>query len=267
MQPVITIFCSFTRGWAVDRWLDNLKNLEHDPSLTNLVFIIDIDESEIFGKLSAFAQLHGYRKWFIHMNTDWEPNEVRIAVRRKRIADIKNQSKEYISQCDGDIVVSLEDDTVFADLDLQRLVVPLREELVGFVEGVQCGRWGAKIIGAWNLGPIDNPTFANTILPKAITEGAYEEITAGGWYGYATTRELYLNCEYAWDNEPWGPDVNFGLWLRRQGYRCLIDWRSKLGHDDHGAVGWPDEHLVKVSYNKDPANGEWRRSDEAASNS
>jgi hypothetical protein len=252
----ITIFCAFTRDWAVDPWLADLASVHHDPASTNLAIIVDADEPGIKRKFEKFAKEKGYRKLVCVVNEDWQPNEVRIAVRRQRIADVKTQSKELIAQCDGEIVIGFEDDTVFTDMDLMRLIRPLNDPKVGFVEGVQCGRWGVKMIGAWAVDDYKSPKRIETLLPSK----GYQEIDGGGWYGYATRKELYLEHDYNWPNVPWGPDVEYGLWLRNKGLKCLIDWETVFGHSDHGRILYPDTKVTKIIYNKD-VNGQWLRGD------
>lgn len=256
-QPIITIFCAFTRRWAVERWIENLRSVAHDPARTNLAFLIDIDDAFIRSRLQKFADAGGYRKTIIEVNQDWSPNEVRLRIRRMRIADIKNQSKKLIRQMDGDIVVGFEDDTVFEDMDLMRLINPLLEHAdIGFVQGVQCGRWGVKMIGAWSVDNPHNPQHAETVLPKQ----GYEQIDAGGFYGYATRKDLYLHHDYySGSSQPYGPDVNYGLWLRQQGYHCYIDWDTVFGHNDHNVILYPDTDLSKIEFTKDKQTGEWLR--------
>lgn len=258
MQPII-IFCAFTRKWALDQWLQNLDSLNYDKSLISLATIIDIDDPSILRALRKFAEDKGYRKFVYKINTDWHPNEVRIKVRRLRIADIKNQSKFLINQCDGDIVISLEDDTVFPNMDIMRLIQPLYDDnRLGFVQGVQCGRHDCKMIGAWQADDPEDPQIIETLFPSED----YQDITAGGWYGYATRRDLYLNCDYFYSSsQPYGPDVNFGLWLQRKGYKCLIDWSMRFGHNEHNKIIYPDDNLVSVKYTKDLSTGLWGRQD------
>ena len=166
---------------------------------------------------------------------------------------------------DGEIIICFEDDTVFDRLaSFERLYQPLLDRPeVGFVEGVQVGRWGANMIGAWNALPpnAENPNHIETLLPKT----GYEEITGGGWYGYATRRNLYLNCEYYTSSaQPWGPDVNFGIWLTRQHLKCLIDWDTQFGHKDYSKTIYPDDadlRLAQIVYNRDSNTGKWNRTD------
>lgn len=258
-QPVLTIFCSFTRRWTVDRWLENLSSVEHDPAQTNLAIIVDTDEPMIYNRIKRFAEENGYRNFIGVINRDNAPNEVRIAVRRQAIAAMKNASKTLIAQLDGDIVIGLEDDTVFTGLDLRKLYEPLlQDETVGFVEGVQCGRWGVKIVGVWSVDDYEFPQKAETLL---LGEGV-QPIDAGGFYGYATRKHLYLNHDYySSTGEPWGPDVNFGLWVRNRGFKCLVDWSVQFGHNDYDKILYPDEKVSKVVYTRDITTGKWGRYD------
>lgn len=263
MQPLVTIFCAFTRRWAVERWLDNLAAVAHDPAQTNLAFIIDSDEPYIANQINKFASSRPYRSLELVMNREHNPNEVRIAIRRARIAEVKNQSKELIRRHPSQFVIGLEDDTVFNDPEtFHNLIRPLEVPTpsggpIGFVEGVQRGRWGANMIGAWRFDDITEPNWAETLLLGSVL--TYEDIGAGGFYGYATPAELYLNHDYHWQpDQPWGPDVNYGLWLKQQGYRCLIHWPTHFGHNDHNVIGWPDEKIGQVCYAKN-TYGKWER--------
>lgn len=269
MQPILTIFCPFTRHWAIDLWIEQFEAVEHDPALTNLCFVIDVNEPYILNMLKKYAKRRGYRSFHVKINEDNYPNEVRIAVRRQRVAEVHNQSKDLIAKTDGDIIIGLEDDTDMSRLpSFERLYKPLlQQESVGFVEGVAMGRWGASIIGAWDSDDVFRPKEVKTMLPPtdSTLPHGYQDITAGGFYGYATRRSLYMNHEYHSSSaHPYGPDVVYGFYVRQQGFRCLVDWQTILGHRDYQAVLWPDEptaKLTQVVYNKDIINGKWNRTD------
>jgi len=254
MQPLITVICPFTRHWAVERWVNDFINLSFDKERTNLCFIIDIDDPRILREL---RRLEGYRSLEIQFNTDNDPHEAHVASRRLRIAEVMNQFKPLIEKTDGEIIFGLEDDTVFEGMDVKRLynLIELDDE-VGFVEGVQCGRWGVKMIGAWKADDVNDIRQIDTLLPK---EG-YEEIDGGGYYGYATRRELFLEHEHAWNGEPWGPDVAFVLSIRRKGYRCFVDWETVFKHNDFNVLLDPLTGLDAIRYTKDKT-GNWNRSD------
>lgn len=272
-QPLLTIFCAFTRRWAVEGWLENLANVQHDPARTNLCIIVDCDEQYIANECKKFAEAHGYRSFHVKINSDWHPNEVRLSIRRMRVADVKNQSKDLVAKTDGEIIIGLEDDTVFDRLDsfeqLYKPILDYGDVSVGYVEGVQMGRWGANMVGVWDANDIQNPTHIETLLPRAGMDFSkkedYQKIIGGGWYGYATRRELYLNHDYYTSSaQPWGPDVNFGFWVRQQGYVCLVDWGIVFGHNDYSKILYPDDpkvKLVRITWDKDKLTGKWERTD------
>lgn len=267
MQPVITLFCAFTRRWALEIWLENLAGVQHDPALTNLCFIVDCDDQHIARELEKFAKQRGYRSFHVKINEDWHPNQTKLTIRRMRVADIKNQSKDLIAKTDGDIILGFEDDTVFDRLSsFEPLYKPLMDDpAVGYVEGVQMGRWGAQMVGVWDCDDFEYPQKVWTLLPAEGWNGT-QEITGGGFYGYATRRELYLQHEYyTSSSQPWGPDVNFGFWVKARGFRCLVDWGVLYGHNDHGIIAYPDNpprgKLTEIIYNKSNLNGKWERTD------
>lgn len=265
MQPLITIFCAFSRKWAIDKWIEDFSAVEHDPASTNVCFIVDGDEPYIETKLKQYFGAGGYRSFQLKSNKHWSPNEIKIEIRRMRVADLHNQAKAMVAKTDGDIIIGLEDDTVMTNLRsfAQLYTHIVDNHSIGFVEGVQCGRWGAKIIGAWIANDLYNPTRIETMLPSEA--GYIKTITGGGMYGFATRRNLYLNCEqYTSSNQPWGPDVNFGFYIRQQGYHCIIDWNIIFGHNDHGHIIWPDkgkDPLSKVIFEKNTLTGRWDRTD------
>jgi hypothetical protein len=271
MHPIITIFCPFTRRWAIDGWLDNLADVEHDPTLTNLCIIIDCDIPYIENRFKTLAKDKNYRSLQIRMNSGSYPNETNLKIRRQRVVEIHEQAKDLVSKCDGDIIIGLEDDTVFDRMpNFNRLIEPLERHVTGFVEGVQMGRHGARMIGAWQADDIHDPKQIETLLPPGLTgeqlmDSDYQEITGGGWYGFATLKDLFLEAPYFTSPSfPWGPDVNFGFWIRQRGYKCLIDWQTVFGHNDYNITMYPDSpeaRLTKIVYNKRQDNGKWERQD------
>jgi hypothetical protein len=251
MEP-ITVFCPFTRLEMVDRWFNDLYSTDLEPENTNLCFIIDTDEDEplIYAKIMNQMNTHEpFRRFLIARNSEHHVNEVNIPIRRQRIAEIHEQSKALIHACDGKFVLGLEDDTVFTGLSVTRLYDKAKFDQVGFVSAYEAGRWHQKIIGIWDFdNPLD-PKECWTLLPGKN----YEEIDAAGFYCYLTHVELYLEHEYSseiW--QPWGPDVNYGLWLRQLGYKNYVDWEQPCGHEDDGIVISPDHQLFSEHFFKEP---------------
>lgn len=257
---IVTVFCAFTRRWAVDKWIEDFRSVPHDPALVNLVFIVDIDEPYIRLQLNELGK--DYRSCHVEYNQYNQPNEVRVIARRHRIAEIKNLSKKFIAKTDGDYVIGLEDDTVFPNADLGKFITYLKDhQSVGFIQGVQCGRWGVKVIGAWEVYyDLNNPSLAETVRSKS-GQDIQDKITAGGFYGYATRKHLYLGHEYySASTQPYGPDVNYGIFVTNCGYDCMIDWSIVFGHNDHNVILYPDEQIARVRFEKN-MTGEWIRMD------
>lgn len=270
MKP-ITVFAPITRYWALERFLDNLQAQNYPKSLINLCFIIDIDDARIHADINRMAEYwekceRPYRSLHVKMNTDWHPDEVHLSIRRVRIADVHNQSKWLIGKTDGEYVIGLEDDTVFEDPEtFSRLLEPLswKHQNIAFVQGVQVGRHGTYYVGAWR---VDDPTrvmHAQTVLPKDGKWDGHENIDAGGMFGYATPKDLYMAHDYfSSSGAPYAVDVNYGLWLRNIGYNCLIDWGLLFGHNSHNVILRPDDQvlLYEVNYKRNNTGG-WERND------
>lgn len=274
MKP-ITLFCPFSRHWAMERWLDNLHKQNYPARLINLCFIVDIDDARIMSDLQKFVELaekseRPYRSFHVKNNCDWHPDEVHLSIRRMRIADIHNQSKALIGATDGEVVIGLEDDTVFDDPEtINKLLAPL-EGNVAFVQGVQIGRHGTCYVGAWRC---DDPMQVNHIKTALPPEGGFEgleDIDAGGMFGYATPRELYMLHDYHTSSgAPYAVDVNYGIWLRQRGYRCLIDWGLLFAHNAYNILLWPNDPptpLTEVNYTRDITTSRWERRDYENSN-
>jgi len=148
--------------------------------------------------------------------------------RRLRISDIHNESKQYIKDCD--YIFGLEDDTIFQTNVLTKLLKDYAYyPHAGFIEGVQVARHGIPHVGAWKIDDIYYPTIVESLPPGV----GIDEIDSGGFYCYLTKKENYMNHEYKPFGSPMnvlGPDVNYGLELRRLGLLNYIDWEIPTTH-------------------------------------
>lgn len=256
MRP-ITVFCPVTRYEYMDRWFDDLASTDLRPDMTNLAFIIDVEHEEGGAKIRAriMDEMNKTKfRQFLIIQNEHRVNEVNIPIRRRRIAEIHEQSKDLIRALDGEFVLGLEDDTVFTNLCVKRLIDPLNDPTIGMVSAYEAGRWHRKIIGIWQFDDALDPKECWTALPDKDKD--YEHIDAAGFYCYVTRVEDYLQHTYTsevW--QPWGPDVNFGLWLRREGYCNLVDWSQPCGHRDTDIIITPNsdlfsEHFIKTAPNE-----------------
>lgn len=245
MMPTIIVFCPFTRIEMVNRWFANLRSTDLVPANTNLALTVDVGGEEgqkIYARImSNLNEMPAFGRFIITRNDDHEVPLASIPLRRKRIAEVHEQAKAAIANLDGEFVLGLEDDTVFEGLSVERLWTKARLDGVGFVTAYEAGRWHNKIIGVWNFDDVHTPRQCWTLLP----DKGFEEIDAAGWYCYLTRKDYFLEAPYSTELwQPWGPDVNYGLWLRKElGLKNYVDWTQPTGHEDQGAVILPESQL------------------------
>lgn len=239
----ITLLCTFTRHWAVEPWLDCLDGLEIDEENTEVVFVVDIDDDRITKPLHEFLAKHNYKTSHVIVNSEHEPSEIRINTRRDRIAEVLNQAKEFIGNTD--FVFGLEDDTLFPPDALKKLLKIADKPKFGYAEGVQVGRWGTKMIGAWLADDLDEPHEFMTLLPPKIKK--IQKIDAGGFYCFLTPTSLFKQVEHSW-RDPLGPDAYYTMELGRMGYDRFIDWTLECGHHDHGIVLMPTRDDLQTAW-------------------
>jgi hypothetical protein len=228
--------------------------LKCDAERTNLFVYVDGDsalfvETRNFVEQSRFSQ-----RLCIQRKPDGKYREFDIQRRRLRIAAIKNETKQYIEACD--YVMGLEDDSIPRPDALERLLRAYSlHPFAGFISGVQLGRWGIPHLGAWTADDVYGP---KQIRSLALGQGIHE-VDAAGWYCYLTKRANYMKFDYApFDGNQLGPDVQWGLDLRRDGLKNYVDWDVPVEHRlQSGEVLMPGRTLEKqVSLSKRQAQWE-----------
>lgn len=255
------IFIPISRDEHLDRLFTSLELLDCDASTTSLLTYVDgnkalHDRVSQLTEASKFTTRQCIRRKF-------EKPTNGLHARRRRITAIKNESKRFIGECD--YVFGIEDDTIVPTHALTKLLSDYGAyPYAGFIEGVELGRWGVPYVGAWQADDVYEPTKIESAMPPgwfkpydgkvyegkrtdevlsettaAFTAGVeqgrrssnVQEIDAGGFYCYLTKRELYMAHEYApFGHNDLGPDVNYGLYLRQNGYKNYIDWSIKCEH-------------------------------------
>lgn len=176
--------------------------------------------------------------------------------RRKRIAEnhqalrqivLGNPEYDLIWQVEGDCI--FKPDTLSVLVERYQLNTPKTK--LGYVSGVQVGRHGIRALGAWHF-PSRDEFYSVDHAAKGLVE-----VDATGFYCLLASREAWLNGQCFWDGERWGPDVNFGLSLREQGYSIYADLDIPVGHKVERGELWPDATSVcNVRFYKD--NGRWK---------
>ena len=95
-------------------------------------------------------------------------------------------------------------------------------------------------MGAWRADDVYEPSVIETVLParpELLNDAGRaigcvpEEIDAGGLYCELAKYEHYLRHEYRpFDGDALGPDFNWGIELRRQGYKNYVDYSVAVEH-------------------------------------
>src|SRR5207247_1432698 len=96
-------------------------------------------------------------------------------------------------------------------------------------------------VGAWKADNVYDITNIKSCLPLPLYQTGdnfqlkkspvIEEIDAGGFYCFMTKRDYYIKHEFRpYGRDVFGPDVEFGLSLRREGYKNYIDWSLSCKH-------------------------------------
>lgn len=233
MNHEVTIFIPVSRPEHLDRLFHALEVLECDATQTNLFTYVD-GNSELFVMVRNLTEASKFAsRLCVQRTADRTPATFGLHERRKRIAAIHNESKALIGKCD--YVFGLEDDTIPPSHALANLLMGYAAHpFAGFIEGVELGRWGVPYVGAWHVDDVYEPTKIESMMPGV----GIEEIDAGGFYCYLTKRNNYMKHDYApFGNNDLGPDVNYGIWLRQQGFKNYIDWSVNCEHRMRGGTG------------------------------
>jgi len=183
--------------------------------------------------------------------TKWpeEPNSHNVIQRRARITHVWNIIREYM-QDKTDLVLGIEDDGNFKQGDFLTLESTFKDRYIntyckcGFVSGVEAGRWGYKMLGAWRRKENGN------MVTVPFKEHGIEQVHAAGFYFFVTTAEAIASCE-GFKYNFFGPDVNFGLAMSDNDYFNFIDYSVKVGHDNSIRVIEPDAECIVLEYKKE----------------
>lgn len=252
----ITIFLPICRENRVKEMIRQVNELEVNDHDINVLSVIDNI------RIKTFKTKYPTRCVYTGENG---PTEANVGQRRKRIANVFNKAKNYIRD-DIDLIFTIEDDSEIrpnALSNLLNLYFSFNNNPIGLVSGVQVGRWGFKMMGIWYT---DNPDSPHRMYTMSFDKNDFEypnnlllitEIHAAGFYCFITPRELFVNHEFRGDRF-FGPDVYYGLELRKQGYSNYLDTSVVVGHVvNNGRVLLPDEDVVQLEYKK--INNVWQR--------
>lgn len=220
---IITAILPVSRAKYLNRVLASLLNQTHKPH--NLLVVFDGPENEFVEVRNAVSELP-FEDSLCVLSNNRERADT-IPDRRINIANNHNQFGELLSRTDW--VFSIEDDGILPPDALERLIKTVEEkDDLGMVTGVELGRWGVPYVGAW---VVDDPedTKLITSLENKTNQPIVEEIDACGLYCALIRADLYKQHHFFAHNGL-GPDVNLGIYLRKQGLKNYIDWCVPVTH-------------------------------------
>ena len=212
-----------SRTKYLNRVLDSIKAQTLKPQ--NILVMFDGHESDYTLVRNKIAELD-YEATRVYSTYSNKPADD-IFDRRVRIADIHNLAVKLIE--DTDWVWCIEDDGILEPDALEKLVDTVeRVPNVGMVTGVELGRHGNPYVGAWRVDNIDEIKTIESLSNKYHLE-VLEEIDACGLYCALIRADYYKKHKFI-GNNGLGPDVNLGLFLRKQGFDNYIDWSLGVTH-------------------------------------
>jgi hypothetical protein len=221
----------------------SLENLECDRERTGLLVFVDgepelylaarnlVENSKFSERLCIQGDIPGQRK------------EFSINTRRRRIAAVHNACRKLLKPCE--YVFLIEDDGILGPDGLSRLLADYQAHpYAGFIEGVELGRWGIPHVGAWQADDVYEMKRLESAMPARpellndagraigrIPDQVVEEIDAGGLYACLTRYRHYVDHEFQpYEGCAFGPDIEWSIWLRQQGYRNYLDWSVLIEH-------------------------------------
>lgn len=236
MNREVTIIMPVSRPDNLDAIFARLEMLKCKREKTNLLVIVD-GPVDLFVKARNFVEMSKFKERLcIQFQSKHKLRQFDIMGRRMRIADIHNELKKHIVDCE--FIFGIEDDTI---INTNTLDILLKDygmyPYAGLIQGVQLGRWGIPYVGAWKADDVYEPTEMKSLNPmrmgdvSTLGKSLIQEIDAGGFYCFITRKDNYVKHTFKpFDTNGMGPDVDYGITLRQQGLVNYIDWRITTVH-------------------------------------
>lgn len=220
-----TIVMPVSRPDHLDAIFARLELMTCKRTETNLLVVVD-GPPDLFVKTRNYVEMSKFnQRLCVQYENKEKKKNTDYYARRFRIADIHNLIKQHVPRCD--YVFGLEDDTIFPTNALEVLLKNYAVyPYAGIIIGVQLGRWGIPCVGAWKADDVYEPTKITSVMPeKGVTE-----IDAGGFYCFVTKRDSYVAHTFKPFENGFGPDVDYGIELRRKGQLNYINWDIRTIH-------------------------------------
>jgi len=250
-----TIILPISRDDYLTEFLTSIELLDCDQTKVNILAIVDGD-TDLYLKVRNLLNGSKYAETLTIQYKVTEPkSNYDILARRLRIADIHNTAKQHVFNTE--FVMVIEDDTFVPYNAFKRLYEHYiyKDRFAGFVQGIEAGRWGIKYLGSWTVDNIYEPT---KIISSELQDGV-KQVDAGGFYCFMTKSEYYVNHDFKpFDNNGLGPDVNFGISMRRLGVKNYTDFMIKCVHKNSNGDNIKVDGSQQILMLK--SNNRWRQS-------
>lgn len=252
---IVTIVMPVSRKDFLHRIFAQLDMMPCDVNKTNLLVYVD-GGAELFNFARNFVVNSKFKEKLCVYRKKGLPADNYIRGRRDRIAAIHNELTNIIGICD--YVFLLEDDTLFPLNTMEKLIKSASfYHHAGIISGVQIGRWGMTVPGIWRVDSPYDTQKIYSLLPNK--EKPFEEIDACGLYCCFVRADLYKKSEFKSFDTILGPDVYFGLALRREGYKNYVDWSLNTEHlTKTGGIRMETTTLQQITFTKIEA-GRWEQ--------
>ena len=214
----LTVFCPFTRAWAVGPFFDALA--ASDVPRGVFVAYVDSDTASLARAVTERATALGFTVRD-HITGMTPPRERSRHERRRRHLLMRAASRALVG--DGPLLL-LEDDTLippdtFAHLSEAR-------GRCDWATGAEVGRWDRRPVGAWHIEAQGRLATVTSLMPSPEPEA----IDAGGFYCALTTGAVYRTLDFSRWNGPMPLDIAATWGLTLAGHRLMIDWRVPCDH-------------------------------------
>lgn len=243
---MISIVMPVSRKDYLKRIFVQLELLDCDRHNTNLLCYVD-GSLELFQETRNLVVASKFKEKLCVYRHKGIGSVSSVHRRRQRISDIHNEIRSLLNKTD--YVLLTEDDTLMPMDSLKKLYnLAMMKKYFGFITGVQIGRWGYKHIGAWKVDDVYN---INHIA--SIKKGTgIEEIDAAGIYCCFTTKENYIKNFFKPFENILGPDVDFGINLRRRGLNNYIDHSIHCDHlSKKEVIKVFNSDVIQVKFDRD----------------
>ena len=243
----VTIVLPISRPDYLRRVFAALDMMPCNAQETNLLCYVDGDQ-RLLDIARNFVVNSKFKEKVCIFRGKGLPSANHIRGRRQRIADIHNELKEIVGAVE--FCLLMEDDTLIPLNGFEKLMRHYSSNpYAGFITGVQVGRWGYTVPGVWQSNNPYDIKRINSMLPNS--EKPFEEIDAAGLYFCLTRTEFYKQINFQPFDSILGPDVTYGIELRKLGYKNYVDWTINTTHlTKQGEIKVYNTPLQKITFTR-----------------